>query len=306
MRTSACLIAAVLAVASIFEARAEPIAYGIAFDELYRIDLGTRQATFVGVAGNHAGSLIGQVSGLSYGPNGQLYGVAGTHKALVRFNASTGAATYVGSLGVSGSGNQGALDLALTYGCEGSFWMTSAITRELWKVDPGNGAATRVGNLGRQISGLSVRQGILYGTGINADAGLYTIDPTTAQATRVGGYGGATPPWVEIDLDGADTLWSVLSYNPPEDRMWNDIARIDPATGAMTNLGQLTGPSRLRYLGMRGLAVGPNTCERGDPDPDPDPPATPATLPVRSPAGLALLAFGLLLLAGRTLRRRFP
>ncbi len=303
MRTSACLIAAVLAVASVSEARAEPIAYGIAFDELYRIDLGTRQATFVGVAGNYAGSLIGQVSGLSYGPNGQLYGVAGTHKALFRFNASTGTATYVGALGVGGgTGNQGALDLALTYGCEGSFWMTSAITRELWKVDAGSGAATRIGNTGRQISGLAIREGILYGTGINADAGLYTIDPTTAETARVGGYGGASPPWVELDLDGSGTLWSVLSYNPPEDRMWNDIARIDPATGVMTNLGQLTGPTRLRYLGMRGLAVGANTCERGGPDPDP--PATAAALPVRSPGALALLAAGLLLLAGRTLRRR--
>ena len=137
MRMRACLIAAVLSIAPVSLAQAEPTAYGVAYDELYRIDLGTRQATFVGSAGDFAGSPVAALTGLTYGPGNELYAVAGTHKALVRISTGNGAASFVGSFGLAGQG-QGqfdALDLSMTYGCDNSFWLTSAIKRDLWRVN---------------------------------------------------------------------------------------------------------------------------------------------------------------------------
>jgi len=299
MRTPVCLIAAVLSVASVSAAHADTVGYGVAFDELYRIDLGTRQATFIGTAGNHGGRIVAQVSGLTYGPNGLLYGVSGTHKALFRFDRTNGSAEYIGSLGVDGEpgGPQGSLDLALTFGCDGSFWMTSAVTRDLWKVDPFSGAATKIGNTGRQFSGLAARNGVLYAVGINADRGFYRIDTGSAAATLIGSFGGSIP-WIDPAFGSTGTLWATLSYNPPEFRDWSDLATISPTTGALTNLGPITGPERLRNISMRGLAVAPNVCApAGGPLP------APAALPVHSPWMLAMIALLLGAVGVRRLRR---
>ncbi len=300
MRTFACLtVAAVLSVAPVSGALAQSVAYGMAFDELYRIDLDTRRATLVGSAGVYAGRALAQFSGLTYGPGGDLYAVAATHKALIRINNATGAGTFVGAFGLAGqgSGQFDALDLSMTWGCNGQFWLTSAVTRELWAVDPTTAISTRIGNTGRQLSGLTIRHGKLYGTGINADQGLYLIDTATAAATRVGPIVGNVP-WIEPDFAANGTLWATFSYNPPQNREWSDLARIDVGTGAATNLGPITGPESLRYISMKGLAVAPNSCH-----PAPGGNGTPAaTLPVRSP--WALLALGLLLIGSARRRLR--
>jgi len=301
MRTLACLIvAAVFAVASISGARAAPFAYGLAYDELYRVDLGTRDATYVGAAGLYAGRALAAFSGLTYGPNGDLYAVAGTHKALVRINSTTGLGSFVGAFGLAGqgSGQFDALDLSMTYGCDGNFWLTSAIKRDLWKVDASSAVITLVGSTGKQISGLTMRNGRLYGTGIGADQGLYVIDTLTAAATRVGALG-LSAPWVEPDFGAEGTLWATLSYNPPENREWSDLARIDVATGVATNLGPITGPERLRYFSMKGLAVATPTCQ---PAPGGGTP-TVASLPLQAPWALLLLLLGVLAIGSRHLRR---
>ena len=67
-------------------------------------------------------------------------------------------------------------------------------------------------------------------------------------------------------------------------------------TGAVTVLGPITGPERLRQIGMHGFAIGPAPC----PSPDGGPGTTPATLPVGHPIALLLLG---LFLAGFGLRR---
>ena len=91
MRTLACLaVAAVLSVVPVSGARAQTVGYGLAYDELYRVDLGTREATLIGPAGVYAGRALAQFTGLTHGPGGDLYAVAATHKALIRLNASTG------------------------------------------------------------------------------------------------------------------------------------------------------------------------------------------------------------------------
>ena len=290
MRMRACLIAAVLSIASAPLAHAEPFAYGAAYDELYRVDLGTRVATFIGRTGNYAGSPLALLTGLTYGPGNELYAVAGTQKSLVRISSSDASTTYIGNFGLAGQG-QGqldSLDLSMTYGCDGSFWMTSAINFNLWRVNSQTAAITRIGSTGRRITGLAMRNGVLYGTGIGQDQGLYRIDTTTAAATLIGSFPGEIP-WIDPSFASDGALWATLSYNPPFDREWSDLARFDVATGAMTNLGPITGPASLRYISMKGLAVAPTSCIPEIPGGGTEP----AQLPAQS--NWALLILGLLL-----------
>lgn len=302
MRMLACLTAAVLSVASISPAMAEPFAYGVAYDELYRVDLGTRQASLIGRTGNYAGNPLAQLTGLSFGPSNELYAISGTQKALIRINTSTGAATLVGRFGLSGQGEGqfDALDLSMTYACDGSFWMTSAIKRDLWKVNPQNASISLIGNTGKQITGLAMRNGKLYGTGVGSDQGLYTINMSNAAATLIGPLG-TTIPWVEPSFGYDGTLWATFNYNPPLNREWSDLARIDPTTGAATNLGPITGPDGLRGISMKGLAVAPTSCQDG-PDRGNEGGGAAAVLPVGSPWALTIL--GLLLLGASTRRIR--
>jgi hypothetical protein len=303
MRTRACLIAAVLFVAPFSSAWAQSVAYGVAYDELYRIDLNTRVATYVGTAGDYAGTPLAALTGLSYGPGNELYAVAGNRKSLVRIDRATGSASFVGDFGLAGQG-QGqfnALDLSMTYGCDGSFWMASAITRELWRVNAQSAAVTLVGSTGRQITGLAMRNGVLYGTATGADQGLYRIDTHTAAATRIGTFSGSIP-WIDPSFDAGGSLWATFSYNPPFNREWSDLARINASDGSATNLGPITGPDRLRFLSIKGLAVGPTSCVPEIPDGGQ---AGPSQLPVDS--RWALLMLGLLLaLAGRSWMTRHP
>jgi hypothetical protein len=302
MRMRACLIAAVLSVAPLSSAMAQTVGYGVAYDELYRIDLSTRQATYVGTAGEYAGTPLASLTGLTYGPGSELFAISGNQKALVRINRSTGTATFVGDLGLAGQG-QGqfdALDLSMTYGCDGSFWMTSAIKHDLWRVNAQTASISRIGSTGRQITGLAMRNGTLYGTGVGADQGLFKIDTKTAAATRISTFT-ETVPWIDPSFGTDGTLWATFSYNPPFNREWSDLARINTTTGAATNLGPITGPERLRFFSMKGLAVAPTVCLPEGPGGGP---ATPAALPARSSWALLLLGIGLLLAATRRIARR--
>ncbi len=305
MRMLACFTAALLSIVPISPARAEPLAYGVAYDELYRVDLGTRRASLIGRTGNHAGTPLALLSGLSYGPGNELYAIAGTQKALVRIDAGTGAASFVGRFGLAGQGEGqfDALDLSMTYGCDGSFWMTSAIKRDLWKVNPNNATLTLVGNTGRQLTGLAMRNGKLYGTGIGSDLGLYTIDTTNAAATRVGGFASSIP-WIEPGFGYEGTLWATLSYNPPLNRDWSDLATIDPATGALTNLGPITGPDSLRGISMKGLALAPTVCLPPPGNEGGTGNGTTSSLPIGSPGTLVIMALLLLGVSARQLRRK--
>ena len=86
MRTLACLTAAGMLALSATGARAETIAYGEAFDTLYRFGLDSHVAVEVGPAGFFGGQLIGNISGLSFSNDEELFAVAGGLNALTRIN----------------------------------------------------------------------------------------------------------------------------------------------------------------------------------------------------------------------------
>ena len=296
MRALTCYIAAgVLVVAASMSARAETLAYGEAFDTLYRIDLAQPAASKLGVAGRYAGQTIANVSGLTTMPDGSLLAIAGSIKSLVRIDPTTGQATPIGPLGIDGgSGQFDALDLGMTATCTGSLYLSSGVLHSLYSVNPGTGAATRIGDTGIAISGLAERGGLLYGAGAKGDHHLYRVNPRTGATSEIGAFGPAASKWINsaaLSFDADGTLWAVLNYVPPQNEStpppdWSDLARIDPATGALQMIGPITGPAdSLRQIGMKGFTVGPTPCVR--------PAGSPNAAPVNSWWALLLLGLGM-------------
>ena len=305
MRTLACLAAAGMLALSASAARGQTAAYGEAFDTLYSVDLEGHTATTIGPAGSYGGQLIVNISGLSYSLDDTLYAVAGGMNALTRIDPSSGAATVIGSFGLSGQGDpqrNDALDLSMTFDCDGNLWLASAYAGKLWTVNPSTGATTTIGNTGHSITGLIARGPLLFGAGGRGDNTFYQINTETGAATAIGSFG--TTNWinsVSMSFDSVGTLWAVLNYVPPAPGSttvpdWSDLATMDPSSGEMTILGPITGPDSLRQIGMKGFAVGPPRCIAGA--------LIPHRAPVGSPPWLAALVVLLLAAAAWTLRRR--
>ena len=307
MRTFACFAAAGMLAVAVFPENAAAIAYGEAFDTLYRVDLDAHTATPVGGAGRYAGQDIGNISGLTTTADGNLLAVAGGFKLLIALNADNGTAHVVGDLGLTGQGDPSrndALDLNMVSGCDGKLWLTSAVANKIWNVDPTTGATTLVGATGHSITGLAALGDALYGAGGKSDNNFYRIDPDTGAATLIGPFGPALTHWansIAMSFDADGTLWAVINYVPPQNDTdaiidWSDLATIDPATGTLTIVGPITGPETLRGIGMKGFTVGPTQCTRGA--------ARPMPAPVGSPWMLALLGGLLSLAAAYGMRRR--
>ena len=290
MRPLACLIAAGIAVLA-FSANAATVGYGEAFDTLYRIDLDARTATVIGAAGSYGGVPVANISGLTTSSDGTQFAVSGALKLFLKIAPATGISTVVGNLGLAGQGTGQfpALDLGMAADCNGTLWLSSGTLQQLWKVDPNSGATTLIGSTGHPIAGLAARDGFLYGSGSRGDHGFYRIDKNTGAATLIGNFGAAASSILDsvaMSFDADGTLWAVLNYVPPTTGTvtpdWSDLAKIDPATGAMTLLGPITGPPSLRQVGMKGFTVGPTQCAGAAS-------AGPIGAPVGSPWALGLL-----------------
>jgi hypothetical protein len=305
MRSLTCLIAAGMFVVAAIPAAAATVAYGEAFDTLYRVDLATHQATTVGAAGRYSGQIIGNISGLSTTADGALYAAAGGFKVLVRIDPDSGQATVIGDLGLNGQGDptrNDALDLNMAAGCGGALWLSSAVANKLWTVDRATGATRLVGATGHALTGIVARGEQLYGAGGKGDNTFYRVDPGTGAATAIGSFGPGVTRWVNsisMSFDEVGTLWAVINYVPPEHDTdipadWSDLATIDPTTGAVHVLGPITGPESLKQVGMKGFTTGPAPCG-GDPPPSP--------APIDAPWMLGLLV-ALLALVASTQRQR--
>ena len=129
---------------------AEPLGVATAFDGAYRVDLGARSATELGLTGQYASQLIA-VEGMAYAPDGKLFAVSDNLKALFRLDPVTGAASFVGPLGLSGEGPYSNLDTAFAITADGQAWLASAVVGKLWGVNLGTGAATEIGDTGVKL-----------------------------------------------------------------------------------------------------------------------------------------------------------
>lgn len=306
MSLRALLAAAALFVLLTGKVFAEPFAFVAAYDQIYRLDLATRQAILVGDNGRYGSQPI-VFKGLAYAPNGVLYGASDNVKGLFRLDAPGAATNFVGSFGLGGQGDQAnfdALDLSLAIGCDSQQWLASTFAQKLWKVDANSGATRFVGNLGAKITGIAAKGRELYGFGSRGNDGFYKIDTTTGMATLIRGYptlmGNASSMWPAFDASGQ--LWVVITYMPPPipglpGVRWSDLAKVDIATGEMTVLGPVTGPESLEFIGLLGIAIAPPAaCPTGT--------VTQTPIPAGSPGGYALLAGLLALVTGFGLRRR--
>ncbi len=308
-------IAGLLLAVATASASAAPIAYGEALGSyngksqsaLWKIDLGARTATLVGPSTGSAGLLNGlapfNMRGLSFNPQGQLYAVSEDLEVLVQISRTTGAATLVGPLNLSGPGVATAqnLDLSMTFTCDGSAWLASAGTGNLWQVNTATGATTLVGSTGGTITGLAAQGNTVYATGSRADLNLYTVATDTAKLSVVGAYGGGNGAVRTISpgFDGSGQLWAVLDNVGPNSpgEQWSNLAQIAGSTGTMTKLGTITGPVSLQNVGLVGLAIAAPSCSTGGAPPT-DPGLRDA--PTLSSRALALLTLLLIAMAGVT------
>ena len=257
MRRSLLLAGLALSAATALPAAAEPLAYAVSFNKLYRVDLGSGQTTLIGETG------FNDVEGLALSGNGTLYGIVDSTKTLITIDKQTGHGSVVGSgAGNTGLSGQGvgqfdALDFGLAFTCDGRLFASSDTVKKLWRIDPASGHATLVGDLGFQITALGADNQGLYGLGSQGDEGVYRIDPATAAATR---FGVLAPNLVfadgGLDFDASGRLWAIFDYRPPDDTRPSDIVRVDLGTGTATYVST-TLPE------MEGLAIGPAPVCRG-------------------------------------------
>lgn len=285
---------------------AQATAYVSAWDTLYRLDLATGQASRIG---NGIG--FNDVEGLAISPQGILYGVAdGTAGSgsevtdfLIRIDPATGAGTLVGALpGLSGQGPNNQLDYGLAFTCDGKLWASSDTTGLLWEVDPSNAMVREIGNTGAPLSGLGGRGNQLYGIGVQNGFGersqqaLYRVDPTNAQATRVGSLSiNTTLSSGGADFDENGVLWATLDSQPPDVDVPSRLARIDLQTGTAQIVANISGI--IDNVSVRGMAIAPpGGCQNSGGGGIEPGPGEIAALPVPGP-GLPMLGlFGLIAL----------
>ena len=256
MRRSLQLAALAVSVAVALPAAADPLAYAVSFNTLYRIDLGTGHTTLIGETG------FNDVEGLALASDGRLFGIVDSTKTLITIDKQTGHGTAIGSgagntgLTGSGVGQFDALDFGLAFSCDGRLWASSDTTRRLWQVDPVSGHATAAGTLGFQITGLAADRTGLYGLGSQGDEGVYRIDTATAATTKIGPLA-ANLVFADggLDFDANGNLWAILDYRPPDDNRDSSIVRVNLQTG-MGTFVSTTLPE------MEGLAITPTqACE---------------------------------------------
>lgn len=283
----------VLAVALPAAASAQPSGFAVNSDDrdeadrLLSIDLPSGTTTLVG----ELPSLLEDVEGLAFAPDGQLYGADSATRTLVRVNLETGGAQSVdGRTGNLGFAPGGSLDFGLTFTCDGRLLLAAEQTRSLYEVDRDTGAARLVGALGGLGDAMTAVASFgpdVYG--LAAGGGFYRIDAEAGTAEWL-----ATIDAFEITdgglaFDDEGTLWAVasdFSFDPSR------IFTIDPASGAVTER------SRTRP-GVESLAIGPPA-----PCSTPDGTVTePVPVPALGPPGLLLL-LGAFLLGGWSALRR--
>lgn len=154
-------------------------------DQLVSIDPCTGQVEVIGPIG------LGNVCGISFGPDGVLYGIDNTNDALVTIDPVTGAGAVVGALGFN------LVHCGLAYDCAADTLYGLHINKAddesdtIFSVDPSTGAATAVLTLDPTVSwnqaGLEadVSNGVFY---VGMAEGLAAVDATTGAAEiRVSG-----------------------------------------------------------------------------------------------------------------------
>jgi hypothetical protein len=167
------------------------------------------------------------ITGMGFGANGSLYGLDSSqpNANLYQINTTNANATLIG--GINESAAAATADaagtlyaLSSTYGSAVFYTMNPATTGT---------TTTTVGSIGTFSAGLIAvnASGMIYTTAYNPTTSqydLFSIDPTTAAATEIGGV-----PYIVSGLFVGNTLYGFDPYN--------DVFTINTSTGVATQVG---------------------------------------------------------------------
>jgi len=185
-------------------------------DRLYRIDLLSGAATMIGPVGSQ------DVEGLSFDPNGVLYGVDDEGQRLITIDLDTGAGMVIANIATSVE------DIGLAFDGAGVCWLTSSEPRaNLYSVNPQTAALTLEDFLPKAVNGLAAENGFLYGLAVNGSTTILRIEPAGGSVITLGSLSLPDVDDGGLDFDAAGTLWGI-----EEDG--GKIFTIDTATGRGT------------------------------------------------------------------------
>jgi hypothetical protein len=279
-RIVACVFAAALLMPSF--ASSAPFGFSVREqnNNLYRIDLATGVATSLGSVGLFAG-------GMAFGPGGNLYGIGGSVDQL--WNLTTPPGFLVGNTGPrdgtdAGLGFNSAT--GIMYNLNAGAPPVGPAFSSLYRINLSTGAATFVGT--STVAGadnIAIRGGTAYAIdavdpAFGGTDSLYTVNLATGALSFVGSLVVGFNDLAGSDFDSLGTLWMIGDSGTATG---GGIFTVDTATGLASFVATPTDSITHQFLfGFQGLAIAP--------------------LAVPEPAGIALVASGLVALFG--LRRR--
>ena len=210
------------------------VLYGTRGGQLFTIDTDTLEGELVGGLG------VASVSGLVFGPDGTLYGLA-SDGSLVMVSTSTGSTLPVGALGAVTSSSSG-LGFVPSTGQMYAATAETGFAGSLSSISMATGLATPIGATGASaLVGLDGDDtGILWGIdgGPGAEE-LVRIDTGTGLASVVKPNGLAAFPAIGcLDRASDGALWAV-NRTPQA----YELVRVDPASGTGTLVGPIAGIS---------------------------------------------------------------
>ena len=272
---------------------------------LWRVDLSSGRTERIGPIDPFI-----DMEGLALAPDGTLYGADDESKTLVTVNTNSGFSQPVGGL----HNNMGLplaqpMDFGMTFTCSGDLLVSSDTEQSLFRASLETGRLERLGepgSLGAPITDIAGYGGSLYGIGqglagadgaFTTDApNLYRIDLDAATAEFIGALGEAVLPYANAGLafDAQGRLWAITDRRKngvPGIR--SEILEIDLETGAARKSADA------EHVGFESLAiVPPGGCDaRAGIEREEGPPK----IPTNNWAGLAILAFVLLITSSWTL-----
>jgi hypothetical protein len=259
------LLCAVSTLAVAGTAQAQQTLYGMAYmgdngpATLYTLSTANGTATAVGPTG------FERCSGMDFDATSQLYATCERNDGsnigvLVRINTSTGAGTEVGPTGLPGAVSD--ISFRPSDGVLFAYEATNDPTHSVYIINTTTGAATLVGDTSLSFAGGNAMAfnsaGTLYHSQFSAGPSpdLNTLNTTTGAATFVQQLTPVTGRFSSMDAQPGTNLLFAMLNSGSGGAGPNELATINPASGAVTVLGQsVNGMDALAFRGV--IPAGP-------------------------------------------------